>query len=57
MFAAAATEDPRGFLELYPPPVIFDEVQYAPDLLSYIKEKIDADRAKNFYRATIKMRL
>ena len=43
---AAATEDPRGFLELYPPPVIFDEVQYAPDLLSYIKEKIDADRAK-----------
>ncbi len=44
---AAATEDPRGFLELYPPPVIFDEVQYAPDLLSYVKEKIDADRAKN----------
>ena len=43
---AAATEDPRGFLELYPPPVIFDEVQYSPDLLSYIKEKIDADRAK-----------
>ncbi len=44
---AAATKDPRGFLELYPPPVIFDEVQYAPDLLSYIKEKIDGDRAKN----------
>ena len=44
---AAATEDPRGFLELYSPPAIFDEVQYAPDLLSYIKEKIDADRSKN----------
>ena len=44
---AAATEDPRGFLELYPSPVIFDEVQYAPDLFPYIKEKIDADRAKN----------
>ena len=43
----AVTEDPRGFLELYPPPAIFDEVQYAPNLLSYIKEKIDADRAKN----------
>ena len=41
---AAATEDPRGFLELYPSPVIFDEVQYAPDVLPYIKEKIDADR-------------
>ena len=43
---AAATEDPRGFLALYPPPVIFDEVQYASDLLPYIKEEIDADRAK-----------
>lgn len=40
----AATNDPRGFLELYPPPVIFDEVQYAPDLLPYIKEKIDTQR-------------
>ncbi len=44
---AAAIEDPRGFLELYPPPAIFDEVQYAPDLLPYIKEVIDADRARN----------
>ena len=41
---AAATEDPRGFLESYPAPAIFDEVQYAPDLLPYIKEKIDANR-------------
>jgi hypothetical protein len=41
---AAATEDPRGFLALYPPPVILDEVQYAPDLLPYVKERIDADR-------------
>lgn len=43
---AAATEDPRGFLDLYPPPIIFDEIQCAPDLLPYIKERIDADRAK-----------
>ena len=43
---AAAADDPRGFLELHPPPVIFDEVQYAPDLLPYIKEKIDANRAR-----------
>jgi predicted AAA+ superfamily ATPase len=40
----AAASDPRGFLELHPPPVIFDEVQYTPDLLPYIKEKIDAHR-------------
>jgi len=31
---AAAREDPRGFLEMYPSPVIFDEVQYAPDELT-----------------------
>lgn len=44
---AAAAEDPRGFLELHPAPVIFDEVHNAPDLLPYVKEKIDADRARN----------
>lgn len=41
---ASAIADPRGFLEINPPPVIFDEVQYAPDLLPYIKERIDAWR-------------
>jgi uncharacterized protein len=40
----AASSDPRGFLDLYPPPIIFDEIQYAPELLPYIKEKIDARR-------------
>jgi predicted AAA+ superfamily ATPase len=47
---AAAMEDPRGFLEMNPPPVIFDEVQYAPDLLPYVKERIDAyrDRAGQY---------
>jgi len=43
---AAANADPRGFLALYSPPVIFDEVQYAPDLLPYIKEQIDAGRSR-----------
>jgi predicted AAA+ superfamily ATPase len=41
---AAAAADPRGFLEVHPAPVIFDEVQYAPDLLPYIKERIDEHR-------------
>ena len=41
---AAAREDPRAFLEAFPPPIIFDEAQYAPDLFPYIKERIDADR-------------
>jgi uncharacterized protein len=42
----AATRDPRGFLEMHPPPVIFDEVQHAPGLLPYVKERIDADRGR-----------
>ena len=41
---AAAAADPRGFLELHPPPRILDEVQYAPDLLPYLKEAIDLRR-------------
>jgi predicted AAA+ superfamily ATPase len=41
----AADTDPRGFLAAHPPPVVFDEVQHAPDLLPYIKESIDRDRA------------
>ncbi len=42
----AAQTDPRGFLDLYPPPVILDEIQYAPELLPYIKEKIDNNRSQ-----------
>jgi predicted AAA+ superfamily ATPase len=42
---AAAVADPRGFLSMHPAPVIFDEVQYAPDLLPYIKESIDERRS------------
>lgn len=43
---AAAASDPRAFLEAYRPPVIFDAIQYAPGLLPYIKERIDADRRR-----------
>jgi uncharacterized protein len=42
----AAQTDPRGFLNLYPPPIIFDEIQYVPGLLPYIKEKIDSERSQ-----------
>lgn len=42
----AAQYDPRGFLDLYPAPIVFDEIQYAPGLLPYIKERIDANRNK-----------
>ena len=39
-----AKEDPLYFLKQYKPPVIIDEIQYVPELLSYIKTKIDQDR-------------
>jgi uncharacterized protein len=39
-----AKEDPLGFLDQYQPPLIIDEIQYMPELLSYIKTKIDHDR-------------
>ena len=42
---AAAIEDPRGFLAMYPSPCIMDEIQYAPDLLPYIKERVDSHRS------------
>ncbi len=43
----SAEKDPRSFLEMASPPVIFDEVQYAPTLFPYIKELIDADRHRS----------
>jgi len=42
----AAVHDPRGFLDLNPPPVIFDEIQHAPELLPYIKEMVDENRGR-----------
>jgi predicted AAA+ superfamily ATPase len=39
-----AKEDPELFLETYSPPVIIDEFQYAPELLSYIKMAVDNKR-------------
>ncbi len=36
-----ATEDPRGFLEAYSDKVIFDEVQQAPQLFSYLQSEVD----------------
>ncbi|MBS3764545.1 MAG: ATP-binding protein, partial [Planctomycetes bacterium] len=38
-----AQSDPRGLLEQYSHRVIFDEVQRAPDLLSYLQPMVDED--------------
>lgn len=37
-----ARNDPRGFLETYKQPAIFDEIQRAPELFSYLQERVDA---------------
>lgn len=34
--------DPRGFLESARPPAILDEIQHAPELLSYVRTLVDA---------------
>jgi len=39
-----ASEDSVAFLRENPPPVILDEIQYAPQLLHAIKEDVDSDR-------------
>jgi signal peptidase I len=36
-----AKTDPKKFLQLYKPPVVIDEIQYAPELFAYIKIQID----------------
>ena len=36
-----AKNDPKMFLQIHKPPVFIDEVQYAPELFSYIKIHID----------------
>ena len=36
-----AVRDPRGFLQEYADGAIFDEVQRAPDLFSYLQEEVD----------------
>ena len=36
-----AIEDPKMFLSLHSAPILIDEVQYAPELFSYIKIEID----------------
>ena len=38
---ALAKRDPAMFLKLHRPPIMIDEVQYAPELFSYIKIEID----------------
>ncbi|MBI2799882.1 MAG: ATP-binding protein [Gammaproteobacteria bacterium] len=44
--AQQAEKDPATFLRRYPPPVIIDEVQYAPALFRHLKAEIDRSRQR-----------
>ena len=47
-----AQSDPALFLEMHPAPVLIDEVQYAPQLFSYIKIYVDNGAAPGSYWLT-----
>lgn len=49
---ALAKNDPEMFLKLYKPPVLIDEVQYAPELFAYIKIAIDGGAAPGSFWLT-----
>jgi predicted AAA+ superfamily ATPase len=45
--AEQAEREPQSFLQRHQPPVIIDEVQYAPGLFRYLKVAVDASRNRN----------
>src|SRR6266851_3659586 len=45
--AEQAEREPQSFLQRHPPPVIIDDVQYAPGLFRYLKVAVDAARNRN----------
>lgn len=53
-FRTLAIEDPEMFLERYKPPVIIDEFQYAPNLLTYIKIIVDKKRQEHLKNEDVK---
>ncbi len=52
MACRAAKEEPGLFLQRFPPPVIIDEIQYAPELLPHIKIAVDAKRSPGMFWLT-----
>jgi predicted AAA+ superfamily ATPase len=49
---ALAKSDPMFFLQEYKPPVLIDEVQYAPELFPYIKIIVDREKKKGLFWLT-----
>ena len=47
-----AKRDPALFMQRYTPPIIIDEIQYAPELLPYIKMVVDSSKHKGDFWLT-----
>lgn len=47
-----ARADPELFLDNHPPPVILDEIQYAPELIPILKRRIDELKKPSLYLLT-----
>ncbi|MCH5274037.1 MAG: AAA family ATPase, partial [Lachnospiraceae bacterium] len=47
-----AKNDPALFLQRYSPPVLIDEIQYATELLPYIKMSVDRSKRKGDFWIT-----
>jgi uncharacterized protein len=47
-----ATDDPRGFLAQYPNGAILDEIQRAPDLVSYLQPMVDENQWEGLFILT-----
>ena len=47
-----ALDDPRGFLAQYPQGAVLDEIQRAPDLVSYLQPLVDEDRREGLFVLT-----
>jgi hypothetical protein len=47
-----AREDPALFMQRFPPPVLIDEIQYAPGLLPHIKMAVDRRRRPGLFWLT-----
>lgn len=52
MALSLAREDPALFIQKYSPPVLIDEIQYAPQLLPHIKISVDAQKKNGMFWVT-----
>jgi hypothetical protein len=47
-----ARKDPELFLDNHPPPLVLDEIQYAPELAGAVKRRVDLDKKPGMYVLT-----